>query len=369
MKTNKSIRVLVGMSGGVDSSVAALLLQKQGFEVIGAFMKNWSFPADSPFAKSCTWKEDWRSAVRVAAKLDIPFLTFDFQKEYAKGVIDYFFVEYEKGRTPNPDVMCNKIIKFDLFLKAGQKLGADFIATGHYVRKIEDQKLKKFKLLKGIDPGKDQSYFLWTLTQKQIQNSLFPIGDYTKKQVREIAARAKLASAHRPDSQGICFVGEVDVPKFIASRLSPKEGEVLYKNKVVGKHKGVQFYTIGQRKGLDDPVLQKNLAKLFPNQNLPPLYVTSLDATKNQIQIGEEKALFKSKMKVRDLHWLAGELPKTKKLSVKIRYQHSDIPCQIKKISSKQIQVQFIKPVRAITPGQSAVFYSGEEMLGGGIIE
>lgn len=364
----KKTRVVVGLSGGVDSAVTALQLKKQGYDVIGVFMKNWSFPPSSPFVKYCPWKEDWRSAVRIAAKLDIPFHTFDFQKEYKKKVIDYFFAEYNKGRTPNPDVMCNKMIKFDLFIKAAKKLGADYIATGHYVRKKEGKK-GKFKLLQGIDKGKDQSYFLWTLNQKQIKNSLFPNGSYTKKQIREIADRAKLPSAHRPDSQGICFIGEIDIPKFIATRLPKKEGEVIFRDKVVGKHKGIQFYTIGQRKGLDNPKLQKNLAKRYKGKDIPALYVLFLDAKKNQIIIGEEKNLYKNKMIVKDLHWISQEKPKNKKLLVQIRYQHSAVLATIKEVKKDKLEVKFSKPVRAITPGQSAVFYLKEEVLGGGIIE
>ncbi len=366
-KHNKT-RVIVGLSGGVDSAVAALQLKKQGYEVIGGFMKNWSFPADSPFAKYCLWKEDWRSAVRIAAKLNISFHTFDFQQEYKKKVIDYFFSEYKKGRTPNPDVMCNKLIKFDLFLQAAKKLKADYIATGHYVRKKEG-KDGKFKLLRGIDKSKDQSYFLWTLNQEQIKNSLFPNGNYTKQQIREIAERAKLPSAYRPDSQGICFIGEIDIPKFIASRLPEKSGDVIFKNKIIGKHKGIQFYTIGQRKGLDNPKLQKNLSKYYKGQDIPALYVLEINASKNQIIIGEEKNLYKDKMKVSNLHWIAEEKPKNKNLLVQIRYQHRAVPAIIKEIKQDKLEIKFPKPVRAITPGQSAVFYKGEEMLGGGIIE
>ncbi|MFH1749738.1 MAG: tRNA 2-thiouridine(34) synthase MnmA [bacterium] len=362
-------KVLVGLSGGVDSAVAALLLKKQGYEVIAGFMKNFSFPVNSPFAKYCTWKEDWRSAVRVAAKLDIPFHTFDFQKQYNDLVIDYFFSEYKKGRTPNPDVMCNKLIKFDVFLEAAKKLGIDSIATGHYVRKQEDKKTGKYKLLRGIDSSKDQSYFLWTLNQDQIKYSLFPLGSYTKKQVREIADRAGIPSAHRPDSQGICFVGEINIPQFVASRLPEKTGKVIFRDKVIGEHKGIQFYTIGQRKGLDNPKLQKNLAKIYKNKDVPPLYILEIKASNNQIIIEEERSLYKDNMTVSNIHWIANNQPKNKDVLVQIRYQHKAMPAKIKEKNKNEFDIEFSKPVRAITSGQSAVFYQDDEMLGGGIIE
>jgi len=367
MKKNK--KVLIGLSGGVDSAVAALLLKKQGWDVIAGFMKNFSFPANSPFAKYCTWKEDWRSAVRVAAKLDIPFYTFDFQKEYNKQVIDYFFSEYKKGRTPNPDVMCNKLIKFDVFIQAAKKLGIDNIATGHYVQKQKDKKTRKFKLLRGIDTSKDQSYFLWTLNQNQIKHSLFPLGNYTKKQVRGIADKAGIPSAYRPDSQGICFVGEINIPQFVASRLPEKQGDVIFKDKIIGRHKGIQFFTIGQRKGLDDPKLQQNLAKIYKNKDVPSLYIQKIKALKNQIIIGEEKNLYRDSMIVSNIHWITNNKPKNKDISVQIRYQHKAVLVKIKEKNKDKLDVEFSKPVRAVTPGQSAVFYQDHEMLGGGIIE
>ncbi|MFC1656566.1 tRNA 2-thiouridine(34) synthase MnmA [Patescibacteria group bacterium] len=367
MKTKNKGKILVGLSGGVDSAVCALLLKKQGFDVVAGFMKNFSFPSDSSFAKYCTWKEDWRSAVRVAAKLDIPFHTFDFQKEYNKYVVDYFFSEYKKGRTPNPDVMCNKLIKFDLFLKAAKKLGIDQIATGHYVRK-EEAGDGKFKLLRGIDKSKDQSYFLWTLNQDQIKHSLFPLGLYTKKQVREIAHKAGIPSAHRPDSQGICFIGEIDIPSFVASRLPEKLGEIIYRNKVVGKHKGIQFYTIGQRKGLDNPKLQRNLAKVHKGKDVPALYILEINAKNNQIIIGKEKDLYGKNMIVGDVRWIVGHRPKNNDLLTQIRYQHKAVRVIIEE-SKDRLKVKFAEPIRAVTPGQSAVFYSGDEMFGGGIIE
>ncbi len=369
MKKINNNKVLVGLSGGVDSAVAALLLQKQGYEVIAGFMKNFSFPSDSPFAKYCTWKEDWRSAVRVAAMLGIPFHTFDFQKQYNDQVIDYFFDEYKKGRTPNPDVMCNKLIKFDVFLEAAKKIGIDNIAMGHYVRKQENEENDVLKLLRGTDLSKDQSYFLWTLNQDQIKHSMFPLGAYTKKQVREIARKAGIPSAHRPDSQGICFVGEINIPQFVASRLPEKSGEVIYRNKVVGKHKGIQFYTIGQRKGLDDPCLQKNIAKIYKNSDIPALYIIKINTLSNQIIIGGEKDLYKSDMIVGDIHWIVGSKSKNHDLVAQIRYQHKAVKIKIIEESKDKLKVKFAEPIRAITPGQSAVFYCGDEMLGGGIIE
>lgn len=364
MKNSK--KVLVALSGGVDSSVAALLLNKQGFKVSGAFMKNWSFPPDSPFAKYCPWKADKRMATRVAAKLDIPFTSFDFQKEYKKSVIDYFFREYKEGRTPNPDVMCNKTIKFDLFLKKARDLGFDYIATGHYVRKC--QKNNQNFLYRGRDQNKDQSYFLWSLNQKQIKDSLFPVGEYKKEDVRKIAKKAGLPSAARPDSQGICFVGEIDVLKFLKTKIKPHKGEVIFKDKVVGHHGGACFFTIGQRKGLTDPLMQKKLNSYF-KKDIPPMYVVDIDTKTNKIWIDQDSKLNKSEMSVSKLSWIA-DPPKSKEtLQIQIRYQQKAFNGKIIAFDKDKIKVQFNKPQRAVTPGQSAVFYKNAKMLGGGVID
>jgi tRNA-specific 2-thiouridylase len=364
--STKNKTVVVGLSGGVDSSVSAYLLKKQGYRVIGAFMKNWAPEPRSPFASACSWKDDWRSAVRTSAKLNIPFVTFDFRQEYEDRVIKYFFEEYAKGRTPNPDVVCKTQVKFDLFLKEATKLKADFIATGHYVQKSFDESAKQYKLLRGKDPEKDQSYFLNGLDQDQIKSALFPVGDIAKKQVRHIAETAKLPAAFRQDSQGICFIGEVDVAKFIESRIPARSGDIIFQDKIVGRHQGIQFFTIGQRKGLNDPDMQAKISKYF-KKDVPPVYVIDINADKNQVIIGLDSELYRESMVVEKLHWISGIVPKEQELEVQIRYQHVPVSCKIKIIRSR-CEALFVKPVRAVTPGQYAVFYQGEEMLGGGII-
>ncbi|TSD02101.1 MAG: tRNA-specific 2-thiouridylase MnmA, partial [Parcubacteria group bacterium Athens0714_24] len=257
-------KVFVGMSGGVDSSVTALLLKKQGYDVVGCFIKGWYGNFD------CTWKEDRRDAMRVCAKLDIPFITIDAEKEYKKEVVDYMIREYKAGRTPNPDVMCNRYIKFGVFLKKALEMGADYIATGHYV------KLNKNKLLQAKDLNKDQSYFLWTLTQKQLKYCLFPIGNLTKPEVREIARKNNLSTAEKRDSQGVCFIGEFDIMDFLKKYIKPRKGKVInLENKIVGEHNGVNFYTIGQRHGLS-------------RGGGIPYYIVAKDAKKNLLIVADK---------------------------------------------------------------------------------
>jgi len=341
------------MSGGVDSSVAAALLKKQGFSVTGVYMKPWS-----PYAKAseghsnlCMWKEDREDAMRAATILNIPFLTWDFSREYKKEVADYMIKEYKSGRTPNPDIMCNKHIKFGLFLKNALKEGADFIATGHYVQKDRN------RLLISKDKNKDQSYFLWTLTQEQLKYSLFPVGEYTKPEVRKMAKKFGLPNHDKKDSQGVCFVGPINMADFLKTYITPKKGKIIdsstgsEQGKIIGEHDGAFYYTIGQRHGLNI------------GNGAGPYFVTKKDLKKNIVYVGREKDLLSQKTGIKDLNWLKKvKLPT--KLEVKIRYRSKSE----KAILKRNGFLEFIKPQRAITSGQSAVFYRGQELIGGGII-
>ncbi len=350
-------KVFVAMSGGVDSSVAAALLKKQGFDVVGVYMKSWM----PNIVGVCPWKQDREDAMRVAAVLNIPFKTWDFSKEYKKLVADYMIKEYKAGRTPNPDIMCNKYIKFGLFLSRALKEGADFIATGHYVRKKAYQltSLPAYKLLTAKDENKDQSYFLWTLTQKELKYCLFPIGDYTKPEVRRMARKFKLSTAEKKDSQGICFIGPIDMADFLKIYIKPKKGEIIDSSgNIVGQHDGIYYCTIGQRHGLDI----KN--------GQGPYYATRKNLKKNIIYVGAEKDLYTNKAKIINSSWINPvwkfnfQTEGTLEVDMKIRYRSKSE----KAVLYKNGDLKFIKPVRAITPGQSAVFYKGSELLGGGII-
>ncbi len=358
------LTVYVAMSGGVDSSVAAALLQEQGYKVTGVFMKPWQ-----PWPGLCMWQGDREDALRAAAVLSIPLLTWDFSKEYKKEVGDYMIREYKAGRTPNPDVMCNKEIKFGLFLKKALKEGADLIATGHYVRikavtnklqavskksniKIPSLPPTAYRLLQANDSNKDQSYFLWTLTQKQLKHCLFPIGDYVKPDIRKMANKFGLPNHDKKDSQGVCFIGPLDMKDFLKRYIKDKKGKIIDKNgKFIGEHDGVYYYTIGQRHGLDI----KN--------GQGPYYVTAKDLKKNIVYVGKEINLGSKETKIEDINWInKPALPA--KIEVKIRYRSKSE----KAILQKNGNLKFIKSIRAITPGQSAVFYNGSEMLGGGVI-
>ncbi|MDP3793081.1 MAG: tRNA 2-thiouridine(34) synthase MnmA [bacterium] len=339
--------VYIAMSGGVDSSVAAALLKKQGYNVVGVFMKPWQ-----PWPGLCMWQGDREDAMRAAAVLGIPFLTWDFSKEYKKEVGDYMIREYRAGRTPNPDVMCNKEIKFGLFLKKALKEGADFIATGHYVRKVE-RRAACYSLLTARDKNKDQSYFLWTLTQKQLKHCLFPIGDYIKPEVRKLAKKFGLPNHDKKDSQGVCFIGSLNMKDFLKKYIPNKKGKILdKKDNMIGSHDGVYYYTIGQRHGLDI----KN--------GQGPYYVISKDIKKNIIYVGKEKNLGDMTARVGKIKWINSEPRLPAKIGVRTRYR---APIN-QAILSKNGQLKFKLKERAITPGQSAVFYRGEELLGGGVI-
>jgi tRNA-specific 2-thiouridylase len=361
---SKKIKVVLGMSGGVDSSVAALLLKRQGYEVIGAFIKNWS---DEVGKKQLCWVEDRRDALRVAARLGIPFRTFDFEPEFRKYVVDYLYNEYAAGRTPNPDIMCNKFIKFPMLLREAKKLGADYIATGHYVR-IKNQESgikgrKIYELYKAVDQGKDQSYFLYTLDQEILKHCLFPLGELTKKAVRQIAAENKLATAKKPDSQGICFMGEMKMREFLRKRLKDKPGNIVTgAGQVIGKHDGLFFYTIGQRQGIGI-----GGRKGASNE---PLYVIAKDLKANNLIVGpaNTKKLFTTTAKLENVHWISKASAPAGKINVKVRYHASDAPAKLELKNGRCI-LHFRKGERAVTSGQSAVFYDREKMLGGGIIK
>ncbi len=362
VNTKKSIAV--GLSGGVDSSVAAFLLQKQGYNVIAYYMKNWS----TDIGKfKCPWKKDRDDALRVANYLNIPLYTLNFEKEYKKKVVDYLFAGYQKGITPNPDIMCNKEIKFKLFLEKALKLGADKIATGHYaqIRKTKDS----FHLLKGKYLNKDQSYFLYTLNQKQLSKTLFPIGKYTKPQIRKIAQQAKLPTANKPDSQGICFIGEVDIKEFLKTQIKPKKGDIIttegsppqlsgkWGGKKIGEHEGVWYYTIGQRKGIG---VGGGI----------PYFVVEKDIKNNILKVVKgswSEELFTNYCVVKDIHWINQQAKLPLKCTAKTRYRQTDQQCTISK-EKTHYKITFKEKQRAITSGQSAVLYQKEECLGGGVI-
>ena len=338
----------MGLSGGVDSSVAALLLKQQGREVIGVYMKNWS--QDLPGMK-CPWEEDYRDAKRVAVQLGIDFKVYDFEKEYRHKVVDYMIREYKSGRTPNPDIMCNQEVKFKLFLETAIDDGADFIATGHYA------KVKNGKLLRAKDENKDQTYFLYRISKDALSKVLFPLGNLTKKEVKEIAKKHGLVSANRKESMGICFVGNVGIKEFLGQYLAEKPGEIIDQNgRVVGEHEGAAFYTIGQRHGLS---VGGGL----------PYYVTGKNMKKNEVYATtdlQDERLWSKQINLADAHWLNEP---TGKISVRTRHRAPLIAVKkLNKLSNLTAAVELEEEVRALTPGQSAVFYSGERVLGGGIV-
>ncbi len=344
---------MVAMSGGVDSSVAVALLKKKGFDVVGVFMRFWSEPASGAgcaMNKCCSF-EAYNDARRVAQKLEIPIYTLNMKVPFKKLVVDYFLKEYQAGRTPNPCVECNRFIKFGELLRKAKAMGAEYVATGHYAR------VNGGKLLKGKDPEKDQSYFLYTLTQDKLKQVLFPVGDYNKPWVRAMAKKFGLLVHAKKDSQEVCFVG-ASLKNFLKKYLKVKSGKILEleSGKNLGEHDGLPFYTIGQRRGL---ALSGG-----------PWYVVKMDAKKNILYISRnEKKLLSKEFTAEKVNWVSGSAPKLPlRVKAKIRYKHKEAPCVIKKIKNN-FKIIFDKPQRAVTAGQSAVFYRGDEVLGGGVIK
>jgi tRNA-specific 2-thiouridylase len=335
--------VYVAMSGGVDSSTSAALLKEQGFDVHGVYMNPWR-----PFGTQCRADKDESDARAVAKQLNIPFETWDFAKEYGELVADPMIESYRTGTTPNPDIGCNHYIKFGCFYREALKRGADFVATGHYAQ------TKNGKLFKGKDPNKDQTYFLWTLTEEQLEHTLFPVGNIIKPEVRKLADKFGLVVAKKKDSQGVCFIGMLDMKSFLKTKIPSVSGDIMDKTgKKIGTHDGAAYYTIGQRHGMD-----------IQNGDGPYL-VISKDMAKNIVVVGKEPDLLGSEARVTDLHWIGGEAPKFPlKTMAKIRYRTRSASATL----SADGQLVFGRPQRAITSGQSVVFYSGRTVLGGGII-
>lgn len=354
-------KVVIGMSGGVDSSVAAYILKEQGYEVIGLFMRNWDSYADGELENAPTTKEgicpqevDYNDAKKVCDKLGIPLYRKDFVKEYWDYVFKYFLDELKNGRTPNPDIMCNKYIKFDMFASYAEKLGADYIATGHYAR------IKDGKLLRAIDDNKDQTYFLSQVTKEQLKNVLFPIGEMTKPDVRALAEKLELNTAKKKDSTGICFIGERNFNNFLKNYLPNTPGKIvnIESNEVVGNHIGLMYYTIGQRRGLNIGGTEERM------------FVVGKDLSKNilYIAIGEESEyLLSDSCIINNVNYLGDK--NIDKCTAKFRYRMSDVEVEIKWLNENEILVSYPQGVKRVTPGQSCVLYNGDECLGGGIIK
>ncbi len=396
-------RVIVGLSGGVDSSVAAYLLKEQGYEVIGLFMKNWHDDSVT-ISNECPWLEDSNDAMLVAEKLGIPFQVVDLSEEYKERIVDYMFREYELGRTPNPDVLCNREIKFDVFLKIAIDLGADFVATGHYCRKgiLQKQGKEIYQLLAGVDVNKDQSYFLCQLSQEQLSKTLFPIGELTKPEVRKIATELDLVTADKKDSQGLCFIGKVRLPDFLQQKLQAKEGDIIQipndseiypevsglipatfetnqeelrfkatkfiyhqeDGKVVGKHQGAHYFTKGQRKGL------------AVGGTVEPLFVIETDVDENIIYVGEgknHKGLYRNTLLVNndEIHWIREDLRladgESMPVKARIRYRQALEEATLYKVENG-LYVEFTTMQSAITEGQFVAWYQKGELLGSGVI-
>ncbi|WP_033789605.1 tRNA 2-thiouridine(34) synthase MnmA [Pantoea septica] len=362
MSDNSQKKVIVGMSGGVDSSVSAWLLQQQGYQVEGLFMKNWE---EDDGEEYCTAADDLADAQAVCDKLGIKLHKINFAAEYWDNVFEHFLEEYKAGRTPNPDILCNKEIKFKAFLEfAADDLGADYIATGHYVRRADVD--GKSQLLRGLDGNKDQSYFLYTLSHEQIAQSLFPVGELEKPEVRRIAEELDLVTAKKKDSTGICFIGERKFRDFLGRYLPAQPGAIeTVDGQVVGEHQGLMYHTLGQRKGLGIGGLKES--------NDDPWYVVDKDVARNRLivaQGADHPRLMSVGLIAQQLHWVDRQpIAAPLRCTVKTRYRQTDIPCEIVPRGGDRIEVRFDAPVAAVTPGQSAVFYLGDVCLGGGIIE
>lgn len=352
------MKIAVGLSGGVDSSVSAYLLKQQGYEVIGIFMKNWEEDDTDSY---CPATQDREDAEKVALRLNIPFHAINFASEYWDHVFEYFLAEYKAGRTPNPDVLCNKEIKFKAFLNYAKKLGCDKIATGHYAQLREYN--GAFELLRASDLNKDQTYFLYTLGQTQLATSLFPVGNLLKPEVRKLAAQEHFENAKKKDSTGICFIGERKFKDFLSRYLPAQPGLIMTpEHKILGEHQGLMYYTIGQRQGLGIGGV-KGVDS--------PWYVAQKDLNHNHLIVVEghdHPLLYQDKLSVQDLHWVAGVAPSTSfNCTAKTRYRQKDAQCKVT-LQEGHAQVNFVEPQWAITPGQSIVFYQNEVCLGGGVI-
>lgn len=374
MRKQKPQRVLIAMSGGVDSSVAALLLKKQGYEVIGAFMKNWSDTKNS--LDECTWKQDRKIAIKISEKLQIPLITLDFEEEYRKFVVDKMFKLYKQGITPNPDIDCNNKVKFPLLWKAAKQLKADKIATGHYaqIKKVKISKKNKnsnyrYELLRAKDESKDQSYFLYRLSQKDLKNSLFPVGKLSKKKVRKIAKKAGFPNYNRKGTVGICFIGKINLKKFLQKRIKPKKGKILNpKGEKIGEHDGIYYYTIGQKIG---PKFGINIKKPNkPQGDTKKWYVAKKDKKTNTIIAAPEKhsLLYKKNITIQNPHWI-NEKPKTARYNARIRQIGELLLCKLEKKSGKYF-VTLKKPIKGVSEGQAIVLYKrfSKECIGGGVI-
>lgn len=348
-------KVFVGLSGGVDSALTISLLKERGYDVTGVFIKVWH-----PEFLECNWKEERRDAMRVAAKLNVPFLFFDFEEEYKKQVADYMIEEYKIGRTPNPDVLCNRVIKFGSFWKKAREMGADFIATGHYAR-IKNEN-GKYKLLEGKDKEKDQSYFLWMLNEDELSHILLPIGEFTKKEVRKLAEARHLPVANKKDSQGICFMGDISLEEFLSHFIEVKPGIVLNdKGEEIGTHDGSIFYTIGERRGFE--ITKKtSIDKAY--------YVISKNIEKNTITVSSDLKIIDesspSKILISNVNWI--NEPSNSNILARIRYRQIKTPIEIG-VEDNKLIVTFHEKQRGLSFGQSIVFYDSEECLGGGIMK
>jgi tRNA-specific 2-thiouridylase len=388
----KKEKVLVAMSGGVDSSVVATLLVQQGYDVTGAYMKQWSDTKD--ITGLCQWKKDRRDAMRVCAHLDIPLITLDFEKEYKEWVMGYMFAEYEAGRTPNPDVMCNKYIKFDAWLGKVRELGFEKMATGHYasIKKSRNQENEKtfFQLVQAVDTDKDQTYFLHQLNQEQLAHTMFPLGEYTKTEVREMARRFNLPTAEREESMGICFVGEIPMKEFLQQKIKKSPGNIVTESgEVLGQHEGLSFYTIGQRH------LGMQISDVRMQNDKQPLFVVQKKFDTNELVVGTEDSgmLYKKEITVVDMHWISGstfaKATVDKPASVAItpftqegngQGSHFPLKCEVRlrhrqvlqsaqcDLNNGELSIRFDEPQRAVTPGQFAVVYENGICLGGGSI-
>jgi len=363
MNDNANTRVVVGMSGGVDSSVTALLLKEQGYDVIGIFMKNWDDTDENGF---CTTTEDYKDVGLVADQIGIPYYSVNFEKQYWDKVFTYFLDEYRKGRTPNPDVMCNKEIKFKAFLEYAMDLGADYVATGHYAR-VQTDDSGTTHLLRGVDSNKDQTYFLNQLSQEQLSNVMFPLGELEKSEVRDIAERAGLATAKKKDSTGICFIGERDFKDFLMNYIPAQAGEMrTLDGEVMGEHDGLMYYTIGQRRGLGIGGSK--------NKSNEPWFVIGKDLDENVLYVGqgyENEHLYATTLEASDFYFTTNEdYPSEFRTMAQFRYRQEAVPVTVHlDEENDKATVEFDEPARAVTPGQAVVFYNGDECLGGGTID